>query len=295
VKDLPVIDSFQFFGPSDTPALVDFRVEWEATGSPVTRGLGSTVAPTDPRAFLGEIATAVSTASFSGSEIGFEFETIRRATTSPRGYAQIGTERNGVFLKQVRGAQIGGVFSEDNGHNGIALRGAENILISRCISRGNSHHGFDSIENGKKITYANNVSYANGSSDQDKGLYVTATEGITLLNNILFENAGDQLAFSNEGGNVSDIASDHNLVYRSDGDRLVRWFSDYYSDLAAYQAKSGQDAASLSADPRLTAPKDDNYTPLPDSPVIDAGTEIAQVTDGYSGKAPDIGAIEYRT
>jgi hypothetical protein len=98
VKDLPVIDSFQFFGPSDTPALVDFSVEWMATSSPVTRGLGNTVAPTDPRAFLGEIATAVSTASISGSEIGFEFETIRRATTSPRGYAQIGTERNGVFL-----------------------------------------------------------------------------------------------------------------------------------------------------------------------------------------------------
>jgi hypothetical protein len=28
--------------------------------------------------------------------------------------------------------------------------------------------------------------------------------------------------------------------------------------------------------------------------VIDAGTEVGQVTDGYSGKAPDIGAIEYR-
>jgi parallel beta helix pectate lyase-like protein/uncharacterized protein DUF1565 len=203
-------------------------------------------------------------------------------------------ERNGVFLKQVRGAEIGGVFSEDNGHNGIALRGAENILISRCISRGNSHHGFDSIEHGKKITYANNVSYANGSGDQDKGLYVTATAGITLQNNILFENAGDQLAFSNEGGDVTDIASDHNLMYRSDGNRLVRWFADYYSDLAAYQTASGQDAASLSADPHLTDPNGDNYTPMPDSPVIDAGTEVGLVTDGYSGKAPDIGAIEYR-
>ena len=227
---------------------------------------------------------------------GLQIERASQVTVSRISTARNGKddERNGVFLKQVRGAQVGGVFSEDNGHNGIALRGAENILISRCISRGNSHHGFDSIENGKKITYANNVSYANGSTDQDKGLYVTATEGITLLNNILFENAGDQLAFSNEGGNVSQITSDHNLVYRSAGDRLVRWFSDYYSDLASYQAKSSQDAASLSTDPRLTAPKDDNYTPLPDSPVIDAGTEIAQVTDGYSGKAPDIGAIEFR-
>jgi hypothetical protein len=61
-------------------------------------GLGKLVAPTDPRAFLGEIAPAVSTLSCSGDEIGFEFETRERASTSPRGYAQIGTERNGVFI-----------------------------------------------------------------------------------------------------------------------------------------------------------------------------------------------------
>jgi hypothetical protein len=98
VRDLPVIDSFQFFGPNDTPALVDFRVEWRATGPAVARGFGATVLPTDPGAFLGEIAPAVSTGSFSGEELGFEFQSNRGASTSPRGYAQIGTERNGVFL-----------------------------------------------------------------------------------------------------------------------------------------------------------------------------------------------------
>ena len=98
VKDLPVIDSFQFFGPSDTPALVDFRVEWEATGPLLTRGMGAAVEPTDPGAFIGEIAPAVSTASFSGREIGFEFVSRRGVSTSPQGYAQLGTERNGVFL-----------------------------------------------------------------------------------------------------------------------------------------------------------------------------------------------------
>jgi hypothetical protein len=93
-----VIDTFQFFGPNDTPALVDFHVEWEATGPAVARGLGTTVPPTDPRAFLGEFAPAVSRGSFSGGEIGFEFESDRRASTSPRGYAQLGPERNGVYL-----------------------------------------------------------------------------------------------------------------------------------------------------------------------------------------------------
>ena len=98
VKNLPVIDTFQFFGPNDTPALVDFRAEWEATGPTVPRGSGDAVPPTDPAAFLGQIAPAVSTISCSGEEFGFEFKSDRRATSSPRGWAQIGTERNGSFI-----------------------------------------------------------------------------------------------------------------------------------------------------------------------------------------------------
>jgi hypothetical protein len=98
VRDLPVIDTFQFFGPSDTPALVDFRIEWTATGPLTPRGAGTGVPATDPRAWLGEIAPAVSTGSFSGREIGFEFESNRGTSTSPRGWAQIGRVRNGVFL-----------------------------------------------------------------------------------------------------------------------------------------------------------------------------------------------------
>ena len=85
VRNLPVIDTFQFFGPSNTPALVDFRVEWHATGSPTSVGMGTLVPPTDPKAFLGEIAPAVSTVSFSAEEIGFRFESDGRASTSPAG------------------------------------------------------------------------------------------------------------------------------------------------------------------------------------------------------------------
>jgi len=97
VRNLPVIDTFQFFGPNDTPALVDFHVEWRATGPATPQGMGTLVDPTDPRAFLGEIAPAFSTGRFSGEEMGFEFHA--RGNTS-RGYAQIGSERNGVFLEE---------------------------------------------------------------------------------------------------------------------------------------------------------------------------------------------------
>ena len=98
VRNLPVIDTFQFLGESDTPALVDFRVEWRASGPAVPRGRGDAVDPTDPAAFLGEIAPAVSTIACSGEEIGFRFSSDPGASTSPDGWGQIGTHRNGVFL-----------------------------------------------------------------------------------------------------------------------------------------------------------------------------------------------------
>ena len=102
VKNLPVIDTFHFFGPDDTPAHVDFRAVWRSTGPAVPRGSGTSVPPTDPAAFEGEIAPAVSTFECSGDEMGFEFQADRGASTGLpdplQGYAQIGTHRNGAFL-----------------------------------------------------------------------------------------------------------------------------------------------------------------------------------------------------
>jgi hypothetical protein len=97
VRGLAVIDTFQFGSPNDTPATVDFRVEWRATGPAVARGSGSAVPPTDPAAFLGQIAPAVSTFSCAAREFGFAFE-CHDGSSANGGYAQIGSERNGVFL-----------------------------------------------------------------------------------------------------------------------------------------------------------------------------------------------------
>ena len=63
---------------------------------------GARARPPIPKAadaFLGEIAPASSSGSFSGSQLGFAFESIE-AETDPRGHGQMGTERNGVFLMQ---------------------------------------------------------------------------------------------------------------------------------------------------------------------------------------------------
>jgi hypothetical protein len=97
LHDVPVIDSFQFFGPNQTPATVSLRVEWRASGRFEPRGSGAGVAPTDSAAFLGDIAPARSTARCTGEEWGFSFRSDQ-ASTDAGGYAQLGRSRNGVAL-----------------------------------------------------------------------------------------------------------------------------------------------------------------------------------------------------
>jgi hypothetical protein len=95
--NVPVIDSFQFFGPNEVPASVSFEIRWDATGPALDLGSGGSVDPTDPAAFLGQFAAATSTGSFSGTGLGFSFRGSGSASADS-GYAQIGRERNGEFL-----------------------------------------------------------------------------------------------------------------------------------------------------------------------------------------------------
>lgn len=98
---VPLVETFTLFGTSsplgtiETPSTARFDVEWRATGPAVPRGSGSGGPPGEE--FLGEFAPARAVGAFSGSELGFSFETQGMAT-SDTGYAEIGTERNGSFL-----------------------------------------------------------------------------------------------------------------------------------------------------------------------------------------------------
>jgi hypothetical protein len=97
LHDLPLIDTFAFMGPNDTPTVLNMTIAWNALADPVALGSGATVPPTDPAAFLGSFARARSRAHFSGRQLGFSFRPDPGAS-SDDGYAEIGTERNGVFL-----------------------------------------------------------------------------------------------------------------------------------------------------------------------------------------------------
>jgi hypothetical protein len=92
----PLVEIFVFGGSRAIAAQVDMDVLWQATSAPVERGQGAAVEPTSPAAFIGHFAEALCTGTVSGFETGFSFETDE--LTSADFFAELGPERNGVFL-----------------------------------------------------------------------------------------------------------------------------------------------------------------------------------------------------
>ena len=89
---MPVIDSFQFGGAVQVPAIVSYSMKWHASGPFVAAANGD---------FSGNFAPATVEGTFSGRELGFSFSGTGRVDPNPSahlGYALIGTERNGRFL-----------------------------------------------------------------------------------------------------------------------------------------------------------------------------------------------------
>jgi hypothetical protein len=92
----PLVDTFVFGGPLAIAAQVNLDVRWQATSEPIERGKGAEVDPASPAAFIGHFAEASCTGKVSGFETGFSFKTGE--LTAAAFFAELGTERNGVFL-----------------------------------------------------------------------------------------------------------------------------------------------------------------------------------------------------
>jgi hypothetical protein len=79
-----------------------------------------------------------------------------------------------------------------------------------------------------------------------------------------------------------------------------------YKTLEAFQAATGQEKHGVMVDydsfMQVTMPSADpqhvynsadfDFRLKPGSPAVDAGIELPTITDGFAGKAPDLGALE---
>jgi len=92
----PLVETFVAGGPLAIAVQVDIDLLWQATVAPIKRGRGDAVEPTSPAAFIGRFAEALCTGTVSGFETGFSYKTGE--LTSADLFAELGPERNGVFL-----------------------------------------------------------------------------------------------------------------------------------------------------------------------------------------------------
>jgi hypothetical protein len=148
--------------------------------------------------------------------------------------------------------------------------------------------------NGNKVY--NNIIY----NVTAEGLYLDTKDSKSPSNNILKNNivhtAGGKLIMVDAGlfgdGNVAD----NNCFYDSDFTNKFRYGGSTYSTLGDWQSGTSQDANSINSDPLFVNAPNDDFHLQPNSPCIDAGTNVG-LTQDFEGNpiinTPDIGAYEY--
>jgi hypothetical protein len=81
-------------------------------------------------------------------------------------------------------------------------------------------------------------------------------------------------------------------LFTTDPARFASWQGARYGSLDALQAGTGQELHGLAAAPGFANPASGDLTLSAGSPLVDRGLPIPGVNDGFSGRAPDLGAFE---
>jgi hypothetical protein len=120
--------------------------------------------------------------------------------------------------------------------------------------------------------------------------------GLYGRNNIInCDVTGQAIIDISAGTGVTGLDLDYNLYFRAGGTALnTHWYylGGVYN-FANWQIQIGGDGNSPTpASPAFTNPAGDDFSLQAGSPAIDKGLEIAGVTGGYLGAAPDCGYLE---
>jgi len=187
------------------------------------------------------------------------------------------------------------------------------------------------------ITYGNAIAFATGCDNNEiyynliwdtvNGITIrgvtTVCDGTLIYNNVIYSTTDASIQFTNDNtnaivknnivdmagagkvlhvsaGSASGVTSDYN-VWRNTSGTLVSWDGDDYTlaQFATYQAAKSQDASSLTSDPLMVDPANDDFILQSSSLCINVGTDIS-LTQDYAGNAVpygwavDIGAYEYQ-
>ena len=150
--------------------------------------------------------------------------------------------------------------------------------------------------------FRNNTTFENDTLGEGFGeLWIQYAEDNVVRNNV-FVSTGANLLLASYAGNANNVV-DHNVWYAPGGAgaAVFVWNGDAANGFAAHRAATGQDAASVFADPLLVAPGAGDFHLDPLSPAINAGDAATTVSPGetdldgaprVSGPRVDAGADE---
>jgi hypothetical protein len=155
---------------------------------------------------------------------------------------------------------------------GMALRCASYTIVANNTFEGTQSFVFD-------------ISHFNGG-------WGGSVEGLQIVNNVIWVSTGK--IYGIETDPLPDsVVIDYNLVYNSGSGYLATVVGKGGTrDLATLRSWTGLEANGIQADPRFVDAAGHDYRLRVDSPAVDSGRLLAGVTDGYSGSAPDRGAVE---
>lgn len=169
------------------------------------------------------------------------------------------------------------------------------------VSRNNVIHdvGFDGILNNQQTGSGTRNGYYNNT------IYNIANNGIELRygyadveNNIIDNSASVQMWVRSGAISSGNITIDYNEYWDlSGGNKVGSWNNGAVGNFASWKTSCGCDSHSLNATPNLSDPAGGVFAETSNSPTIDKGISLSQVTTDQTGATfnprDDIGAYEY--
>jgi len=186
------------------------------------------------------------------------------------------------------------------------------IQYNRLYNGGIMGNDFGLINNGKidgwNTEIHHNVIYENVGTHVPVGIYLDNQHSNFILHHNVVWGINPDVIKNN--ALRLNIESFNTLVYNN---TFIGGFADQYGGTTCENIMTGDRMANNiftqafndhpdivknnniypDVDPKFVDATNNNYRLSSTSPAIDAGIEIKGVTDGYKGKAPDIGAFEY--
>lgn len=156
---------------------------------------------------------------------------------------------NGIYLYGAPNNTLIGNRVHDNQDTGMQFSGSSNnCLAVHNRSWKNGDHGYDHLGS-SGVRHVNDIAFGNF---LDGFSFEGNSPGGSLYNSIAMDNGATNGTGRNlwvDAASAVGFSSDHNVFWNSTLNPIVKWLDVSYSNIAEYQAASGQDANSRQGDP----------------------------------------------